>query len=208
MENGKDTFTYTYSAKQQQEIRNIREKYLPKEDKEDKMERLRRLDRKSTKKGAAVSLAAGIAGCLLLGVGMWRALYPRRGRRAGRDCRRGGGVPAVFPHHPKGTGKAGPANPEAGGRTLQTGIRKQTGQGFSSPVRSVFLFRRLPDGCQTMLTGDGSARASAGFFRLPGRPSPTRRCRCRTRRPPPSPPARRLWRRRAWTVRCRAGPPL
>ena len=42
MENKNETFTYTYSAKQQEEIRNIRSKYLPKE--EDKMEQLRRLE--------------------------------------------------------------------------------------------------------------------------------------------------------------------
>ena len=39
----KDGFRYTYSAKDQEEIRSIRQKYVPRE--EDKMERLRRLDR-------------------------------------------------------------------------------------------------------------------------------------------------------------------
>ena len=48
MENKEETFEYTYSAKQQQEIENIRKKYLPKE--EDKMEQLRRLDRSATKR--------------------------------------------------------------------------------------------------------------------------------------------------------------
>ncbi len=62
--------TYTYSARQQEEIRNIRKKYLPQEPKEDKMEQLRRLDRSAAKKGTRVSLIVGIAGCLLLGVGM------------------------------------------------------------------------------------------------------------------------------------------
>ena len=65
----KDTFHYTYSARQQEEIRNIRKKYLPQEPKEDKMEQLRRLDRSAAKKGTRVSLIVGIAGCLLLGVG-------------------------------------------------------------------------------------------------------------------------------------------
>ena len=37
-----NTFSYTYSAKQQEEIQNIRKKYVSKE--EDKMEKLRRLD--------------------------------------------------------------------------------------------------------------------------------------------------------------------
>ena len=68
MENEKNTFHYTYSAKQQEEIRRIREKYLPRE--EDKMEQLRKLDRNAARKGTIVSVTAGIAGCLLLGVGM------------------------------------------------------------------------------------------------------------------------------------------
>lgn len=68
MENGKDTFYYTYSAKQQEEIQNIRKKYLARE--EDKMEQLRRLDRSATKKGAIISTVLGVVSCLLLGVGM------------------------------------------------------------------------------------------------------------------------------------------
>ena len=39
MDNRRDTFTYTYSAQQQQEIENIRKKYLPQQ--EDKMAQLR-----------------------------------------------------------------------------------------------------------------------------------------------------------------------
>ena len=68
MENKKETFEYTYSAKQQQEIENIRKKYLPKE--EDKMEQLRRLDRSATKKGTMVSIILGTVSTLILGVGM------------------------------------------------------------------------------------------------------------------------------------------
>lgn len=67
MEN-KESFSYTYSAKEQEEIKKIREKYVPKE--ADKMERLRRLDAGVTKKGTTVSLIVGIIGALLLGVGM------------------------------------------------------------------------------------------------------------------------------------------
>ena len=70
MDNSKETFHYTYSAKQQEEIRNIRSKYLPKEEQEDKMDKLRRLDQSTTRKGTAVSIAVGVAGCLLLGIGM------------------------------------------------------------------------------------------------------------------------------------------
>ena len=68
MDNRRDTFTYTYSAQQQQEIENIRKKYLPQQ--EDKMAQLRRLDRSATKKGTVVSVLVGVLGCLLLGVGM------------------------------------------------------------------------------------------------------------------------------------------
>ncbi|HIT05248.1 MAG TPA: hypothetical protein IAB53_01180 [Candidatus Scybalocola faecipullorum] len=63
-----DTFQYTYSAKQQDEIQKIRKKYLPQE--EDKMEQLRRLDKSTNRKGTAVSIAVGVIGCLLLGIGM------------------------------------------------------------------------------------------------------------------------------------------
>lgn len=74
----KETFTYTYSAQQQEEIKKIREKYLPKE--ADKMEQLRRLDAGVTQKGTVVSLVIGIAGSLILGVGMccclvWTELF-------------------------------------------------------------------------------------------------------------------------------------
>lgn len=63
-----DTFQYTYSAKQQEEIKNIRKKYMTPE--EDKMEQLRRLDRSVTRKGTVVSLVVGIVGALIMGVGM------------------------------------------------------------------------------------------------------------------------------------------
>ncbi|MBP3339390.1 MAG: hypothetical protein J6L69_08305 [Lachnospiraceae bacterium] len=61
-------FEYNYSATQQQEIENIRNKYLPKE--ENKMETLRKLDKSAEKPGMITSLAVGIIGTLLLGVGM------------------------------------------------------------------------------------------------------------------------------------------
>lgn len=68
MEQQNDGFRYTYSASQQEEIQKIREKYLPRET--DKMEQLRRLDAGATKKGTIIALIAGIAGSLILGVGM------------------------------------------------------------------------------------------------------------------------------------------
>lgn len=66
--NKNESFTYTYSAKQQEEIKRIRQKYVPRE--EDKMELLRRLDQSATKPGTAAALAVGILGVLALGVGM------------------------------------------------------------------------------------------------------------------------------------------
>lgn len=68
MEENKETFEYTYSAKQQAEIAQIRKKYLPKE--EDKMELLRKLDRDATKPGTICSIAVGVVGCLIFGFGM------------------------------------------------------------------------------------------------------------------------------------------
>ena len=68
MENNKETFEYTYSAKQQQEIESIRKKYLPKE--EDKMERIRKRDREAERPGMIAALATGVIGALILGIGM------------------------------------------------------------------------------------------------------------------------------------------
>ncbi|MEE1356604.1 MAG: hypothetical protein UHG68_03455 [Clostridia bacterium] len=68
----KETFKYTYSAKQQEEIKAIRKKYAAPE--EDKMEQLRRLDASVTKKASSVSLAVGVIGALILGLGMSLAM--------------------------------------------------------------------------------------------------------------------------------------
>jgi hypothetical protein len=68
MSEQRETFQYTYSAKQQEEIRKIREKYVSKE--ENKMEQLRRLDESTTKPGSIAALVVGVLGALVLGVGM------------------------------------------------------------------------------------------------------------------------------------------
>lgn len=67
-----ETFRYTYSAERQEEIRKIRDRYLP--PREDKMEQLRRLDAGVTKKATIVSLIVGVGGTLLLGLGMSLAM--------------------------------------------------------------------------------------------------------------------------------------
>ena len=63
-----EKFSYTYSAKQQEEIKNIRKKYTVPE--ENKMEQLRRLDSGVMKKAACISLIVGIVGVLIFGMGM------------------------------------------------------------------------------------------------------------------------------------------
>ncbi len=69
MEN-KETFHYTYSAKEQAEIKAIRKKYEAPEQTGDKMAQLRRLDAAVTKKATTVSLVFGILGALIMGAGM------------------------------------------------------------------------------------------------------------------------------------------
>ena len=66
--NKTEGFRYSYSAKQQEEIKKIRSKY--EEPKEDKMAYLRRLDESATRKGTLLSIVVGVIGTLILGLGM------------------------------------------------------------------------------------------------------------------------------------------
>ena len=66
----KSGFTYTYSAKEQAELKRIRDKYTSPAESEDKMARLRRLDASVTNTALAVALVCGIIGMLILGLGM------------------------------------------------------------------------------------------------------------------------------------------
>ena len=61
-------FTYIYSAKEQDEIKKIRQKYLS--DEEDGINRLRKMDAGVSKKAAKVALIIGIVGALVMGSGM------------------------------------------------------------------------------------------------------------------------------------------
>ena len=74
MEHQEEGFRYTYSAKEQAEIKAIRKKYTPKEQREDPMTQLRRLDARVTQKATAYSLAVGVIGALILGLGMSLAM--------------------------------------------------------------------------------------------------------------------------------------
>lgn len=66
----KETFQFTYSAKEQEEIKAIRKKYADPQESEDKMAQLRRLDSGVTRKATVASLAVGVVGALILGFGM------------------------------------------------------------------------------------------------------------------------------------------
>ena len=76
MEEKKEIFTYTYSAKEREEIKRIRDKYAPPTKEETSMERLRRLDASATTGASVVSMSVGILGALLLGIGMCCTMIP------------------------------------------------------------------------------------------------------------------------------------
>ena len=73
MEEKQETFTYTYSAKEQEEIQKIREKYAPAKKTEvsaGPLEELRKLDASVTKGATISAVMVGVISTLLLGVGM------------------------------------------------------------------------------------------------------------------------------------------
>ena len=70
--NENSQFQYTYSAREQAELKRIREKYAERE--ESKMDRLRRLDRGVTQKAQTAALCFGVIGTLVLGMGMSLAM--------------------------------------------------------------------------------------------------------------------------------------
>lgn len=70
--NQNSSFNYNYSAKEQAELKKIREKYIVKAESPelDKMEQLRRLDASVTKYAMVFSVIVGIVGALIMGFGM------------------------------------------------------------------------------------------------------------------------------------------
>lgn len=66
--NQNTNFSYNYSAKENKEVREIRQKYLPRE--ESKMEELKRLDHAVQTSGIAEALCMGVIGSLVFGIGM------------------------------------------------------------------------------------------------------------------------------------------
>lgn len=74
MEPNKEGFSYTYSAGERDEVKRIRDKYLPDSAAEDKLTRLRRLDAGVPRKGTVWAITVGITGTLTLGGGMSMAM--------------------------------------------------------------------------------------------------------------------------------------
>ena len=68
--NEQNGFSYTYSAKDQAEIRRIREKYTVTPKEEDELTLLRRLDASVTRTAQTVAIIFGVIGVLILGSGM------------------------------------------------------------------------------------------------------------------------------------------
>ena len=105
MEENEKKFIYTYSAGEQEEIKQIRQKYLRPE--ENKMEQLRKLDESATKKGMAVSLVLGIASTLFLGIMGGYYVYSRHWDWPSGHCRNWGLISPVPVYYKKTEGEAG-----------------------------------------------------------------------------------------------------
>lgn len=63
-------FEYTYSAPRNEEIEEIRKKYASQTSAESKLKQIRRFDKSVESEGMIRSPAVGIAGALILGLGM------------------------------------------------------------------------------------------------------------------------------------------
>ncbi len=70
--NENNGFNYTYSAKEQAELKKIRDKYIAdtKPSETDKMTQIRKLDASVTQEASIFALCVGIIGALILGFGM------------------------------------------------------------------------------------------------------------------------------------------
>lgn len=68
MDTQKETYSYTYSAMQQDEVRKIYDQYIPKE--ENSVEKLKRLDHRATGVAVGIAVSVGVIGFLTLAVGM------------------------------------------------------------------------------------------------------------------------------------------
>jgi len=76
MSENNETFSYSYSAAEQEEIKAIRSKYAPPTKEEATMEQLRRLDESAGTQATIVSIVLGVVSTLILGVGMCCTMLP------------------------------------------------------------------------------------------------------------------------------------
>ena len=82
MENGMETVTVTYSAEEQKELKAIRARYMPEEKKTlTDLEKARAIDARVERKGLRAGVVLGIAGTLVMGLGMsmsmvWDLMVP------------------------------------------------------------------------------------------------------------------------------------
>lgn len=67
-----NTFSFKYSAKENEEIQEIRKKYLPKS--ESRLDELKRLDAQVQKAGVVEALCIGVISSLIFGLGMSLAM--------------------------------------------------------------------------------------------------------------------------------------
>ncbi len=70
--NSKEDFNYSYSASVQEEIEQIRKKYVEEKvsDEEIILKKIRKLDSSVTSKGTIVSIVVGVVCALIMGLGM------------------------------------------------------------------------------------------------------------------------------------------
>lgn len=66
--NTNNVFTYTYSGSLNSEVKEIREKYLPKD--ADKLDRLRKLDASVTAKATLLATVLGVISAIIFGIGL------------------------------------------------------------------------------------------------------------------------------------------
>ena len=65
-----EKFSYTYSAREQAEMEEIRKKYISPEHSPSKLELMKKLDKKAESTGTMTAICIGLFGTMLLGIGL------------------------------------------------------------------------------------------------------------------------------------------
>lgn len=65
-----NSFKYSYSAREQEEINQIVKKYIPAEEADSAVQEIKKIDRRVTGRANAAGITTGIIGVLILGFGM------------------------------------------------------------------------------------------------------------------------------------------